>query len=318
MKVHFWKQDDGVEPIFLNGLGDGFDVSFGDLAPVDTEVLIKGFVSDEDVEGLDELRACIIPWAGLPDRTRLTFLKRANIRVYNLHHNAASTAETALALLMACARRSVPHDRLMREGNWAPRWSGDDAVQLCGHRMVVLGFGAIGQRICSMGLGLGMDVSAVRLTEPTGQIGAVRVYPAADLRAALDGARALICAVPLTERTKGMVGSEELAMMDKSGVVVNVSRGPVIEESALFEACRDGQLHGAGLDVWWKYPESGEELCRPGDQPWHELENVVMSPHVGGAHKENELERMTALADLVQGLAEDDVPANRVNLHNGY
>ena len=173
MRVHF---ADGEYSLLEKGMPLGVDFSVGGKIPNDTEVLVSGFIEKRDIEGLDQLQALVIPWAGLPNSTRNALRERPEVAVYNLHHNAASTAETAISLMLACSREIVPHDRLMREGNWAPRWSSSTSVRLAGEQMVVLGYGAIGKRVAAAGLGLGMDVSAVKLNGPFGLQGGVWVY----------------------------------------------------------------------------------------------------------------------------------------------
>ena len=101
-------------------------------------------------------------------------------------------------------------------------------------------------------------------------------------------------------------------------IVVNVGRGRVIDEGALFEALRDGRLDSAGLDVWWLYPKSPDDETPPSNYPFSSLPNVTMTPHVGGATRDAEVERLRALADLIQKIAGGDEGANLVDVERGY
>ena len=126
----------------------------------------------------------------------------------------------------------------------------------------------------------------------------------------------------LMDETRGLIGETELALMSDSAILVNVGRGPVVDESALYLALRDGTLHAAGLDVWYNYPtdEPGRSATRPSEYPFHELDNVVMSPHRAGAPHTPETEslRMRALADLLNAAARGEPIPNRVDLVLGY
>ena len=320
MRVHYRGElEVELKGVLVEAAGDGVTVSFGDEVPVGTEVLLQGVVSGEELDRLPDLKAVVVPWTGLPGQTAKTLSERPEVACYNLHHNAASTAETGLALLMAAARQLVPLDSGMRDGKWGDRFGDRRAVKLEGHKMCVLGLGAIGRRMAGYGLAMDMDVHAVRRSGPFGLQNGVWVHSMDDLDKALTGTRALVCALPLTPETRGLIGARELELLDRFAIVVNVGRGASFDEKALFEACQSGRLQGAGIDVWWNYPKTSDEICAPGDLPWHELETVVMSPHVGGGNRENEPERMAALGDLLRGLAAGrEMAGNRVDVGRGY
>lgn len=101
---------------------------------------------------------------------------------------------------------------------------------------------------------------------------------------------------------------------------MNVARGPVVEEQALYEALRSGHLGGAGLDVWWRYPEGETDraLTLPSTFPFHELDSVVLSPHRAGHAEATESLRARHLADLLNDIACGKDPRGRVDLERGY
>jgi phosphoglycerate dehydrogenase-like enzyme len=103
-------------------------------------------------------------------------------------------------------------------------------------------------------------------------------------------------------------------------VLVNVGRGPIVDEAALYAALRDGTLYAAGLDVWYNYPadEAARAHTPPSDYPFHELDNVVMSPHRAGSSVETEALRMVHLARLLNAAARGEPMPNRVDLEAGY
>ena len=117
-----------------------------------------------------------------------------------------------------------------------------------------------------------------------------------------------------------MIGEHELALMPPGGILVNVGRGPVVDPGALYSALRSGQLGAAGLDVWYNYPKSPEERAStpPAEFPFHELDNVVMSPHRGGGSDQTEELRMTHLAAHLNAAARGEPIPNKVDLDAGY
>jgi len=87
-----------------------------------------------------------------------------------------------------------------------------------------------------------------------------------------------VVAVPLNDQTRGLIETRELEALGRKGYLVNVSRGPVVEEEALYRALATGAIAGAGLDVWYRYPTNANELLLPASQPFWELDNVLMTP----------------------------------------
>ena len=266
----------------------------------------------------------MIPWSGVPKRTRALMSEFPEVAVHNLHHNAPQVAEMAVALLLAAAKWVLPMDASLRRSDWSPRYEESPIVMLGGRNALVLGYGAIGHLVARLLRGLGMTVDGVRRGEagPGDADGPDHVYPAEELDALLPRADALMVCLPLTDETAGVIGERELALMPERAILVNVGRGPVVDEGALYRALRDGTLHAAGLDVWYNYPtdEEGRTDTRPSEHPFHELDNVVMSPHRGGAphSRETEAMRMRALAELLNAAARGEELPNRVDLERGY
>jgi len=297
--------------------------------PADYEILVAGRPSREMLEASPRLRTLIIPWVGLPPSTRELLHDFSHVAVHNLHHNAVAAAEMAVALLLAAAKFLVPMDRALRRNDWRPRYEPNPAVRLDGRTALILGYGAIGRRVGAACRGLGMHVVGVRRHPHPAPEDGVKVHPPEALHALLPRADALVIALPHTPETDGLLGAEELALLPPRAVLVNVARGPIVEQKALYHALREGTLHAAGLDVWYHYPSGrdagyGVEEVRahtpPADYPFHELDNVVMSPHrAGGLHTEaTERDRMEHLARLLNAAARGKPMPNRVDLDLGY
>lgn len=289
----------------------------------DFHILVAGRPQHQHLSASPALHTLIIPWAGLPAETR-TLLQEAfpHIAAHNLHHNAVPVAETAVALLLAAAKRLTLFDRSLRRHDWRPRYQRPiPSLLLSGKTALILGYGAIGQNIAQKCQALGMRVLATRRrTDEVRHDGVAEVHSAAALPSLLPQAQALIISLPLTPHTEGLIGVKELASLPDKAVLVNVGRGPVVDEAALYRALEEGKLHAAGLDVWYNYPEDVDARAHtpPANYPFHKLDNLVMSPHRAGSSDESERLRMTHLARLLTAAAQGELMPNRIDLAAGY
>jgi phosphoglycerate dehydrogenase-like enzyme len=287
----------------------------------EVDILVGGRPQRKQLNACAHLRALIIPFAGIPEDTRNLMMDYPHITVHNLHYNAAATSEVALALLLAAAKFLLPIDRAFRSHDWRPRYQPNQSVLLEGKRALVLGYGEIGKRVARGCLGLGMHTRAVR-RDPSkgGSAPEVEVHSSKKLDRLLPETDVLIICLPLTSETKGLIDQHELNLLPEGAILVNVGRGPIVNESALFHALKVGKLCAAGLDVWYNYPEDESSRSRtaPSQFPFHELDNVVMSPHRAGGAKGRELRRMDALAEILNATVHGEPMPNRVDITLGY
>jgi phosphoglycerate dehydrogenase-like enzyme len=180
-----------------------------------------------------------------------------------------STVELTWALILAAGRRIVDESRSVRAGGW------QTAVgrQLGGSVLGVLGLGRIGARVARVGTAFGMDVIAwsANLT-PDAADKAGATYVSKD--ELFSRADVLTVHLVLSKRSRGLVGADELALMKPTSLLVNTSRGPIVDEAALVDALRSGRIAGAGLDVFDTEP-------LPAGHPLRSLDTVVATPHIG-------------------------------------
>lgn len=292
-------------------------------APAGYQVLVAGRPGREHLAASPNLQILVIPWSGLPEETRRLVAEFPHVAVHNLHYNALPVAEHVLALLLAAAKRLLPTDRALRAHDWTPRYSRAPSLLLAGRTALIVGYGAIGRRVARLLQGLGMEILAVRRRSGAASHdgdGGIRCAPPEHLHRLLPRAQVLVVCVPHTAETTGLIGARELALLPPDAILVNVSRGPVVDEEALYHALRDGSLFGAGLDVWYHYPagEADRAHTPPATLPFHELENVVMSPHRAGHAAGRETLRMADLADLLNAAARGEPVPNPVDLEAGY
>ena len=217
-----------------------------------------------------------------------------------------TTADLAFALLMATARRIVEAERFLRDGKWKT-WS---PMLLTGRdvhhaTLGIVGMGRIGYEMAKRAHGFDMTVlyADVRPHEAAERDYGARRLPLDELLAQSDF---VTIHTPLLPETRGLIGAEALARMKPTAILVNTSRGPVVDQTALYEALKNGVIAGAGLDVFEVEP-------LPMDSPLLTLENVVLAPHIGSASIATRT-RMSVLAaeNLVAGLRGENLP-NPVN-----
>jgi len=217
-----------------------------------------------------------------------------------------TTADTAFMLLLAAARRLGEGERLLRAGRWrgwGPRQlTGPD---VWGKTLGIVGMGGIGEAVARRARGFGMEVLYyARSGKPAAEeeLGAER----RDLDGLLRESDFVSVHTPLTEETWHLIGARELSLMGESAVLVNTSRGPVVDEAALAGALAAGRIFAAGLDVYEREPEVHPELL--------ELENVVLAPHIGSASIETRDRMAATAAENVVAALRGETPPNSVNL----
>jgi phosphoglycerate dehydrogenase-like enzyme len=322
MKVHLNHRSTATDlKVLKDSLDPRIELTIGkDLPePAEYHILVDGVPKREFVEASPNLKSLVIPWAGLPTPTRELMLEYPQIAVHNLHHNAAPTAETALALLFSAAKFVIPYDKEMRAHNWAPRYEKTRSMLLWGKTALILGYGAIGRHVGQVLSAMQMRVLGVRRNPEARSDGIAEIYGLEAISQLLPQADVLVIALPLTPETEGFIGEPELALMPRGALLVNVGRGPIVDAEALFNALREGHLRGAGLDVWYNYPPDSNPRSPtpPADFPFHELDNVVMSPHRGGGSEDTAKLRMLHLAELLNTAARGESLPNRVDLQAG-
>ncbi|MQA04858.1 MAG: phosphoglycerate dehydrogenase [Streptosporangiales bacterium] len=215
--------------------------------------------------------------------------------------NAISVAEHTLGLALAVARQTLPLDRGVRSGQWDRRAGREFHGRVWG----LLGFGATARAVVPLARGLGMQVVAYDPYVTATEVDGVRMAPLDEVVQAAD---VLSVHVPATEQTKNLVDAVLLGSMKPDAILVNVGRGEVVDEDALADALAGNRLLGAGLDVRSTEP--------PGEQHrLHQLDNVVLTPHVAGITAESQEKIVTTLADNLRALFGDGEAPNPVGEH---
>jgi D-3-phosphoglycerate dehydrogenase len=234
------------------------------------------------------------------DRRRIPLTLVGNV-------NALPVAEHTLFMMLTLAKRGVAYDRATRNGDWKIRDS-FGGTELAGKTLLLLGFGRIGREVARRAQVFGMTVLSYDPYVRDAAMFAARVQPVAKLVEALPQADFISVHLPLTAETKAIIGTQQFAVMKKSAIVISTARGGLIDEAALAEALRSGQIRAAGLDVFVEEPPA------PND-PLLKLDNLLLSPHTAGLTEEcamrmAEVSARNALAGL-DGKVDPELVVNK-------
>ncbi len=224
--------------------------------------------------------------------------------------HAVPITEHVFALLLATARSLPAHLRAQREGDWAQDLAAP--FELEGKQMVLLGVGEIGARVARLAAAFGMFVTAVRHHPEADNVdGVARTVGTDALLDVLPEADVLVVTLPLTDATRGLVGAGALAALPERAVVINVGRGPVIDQDALVSALQNGRIAAAGLDVF-------EDEPLPDDSPLWAMNNVIVTPHVAGLTPHYADRALSIFLDNLARYRRGEPLRHAVDLAEGY
>lgn len=247
-------------------------------------------------------------------KERLRVVGRAGIGVDNIDINSATAhgiavvnapngnvraaAEHTIALLFAISRNIPQAHHLLRDGVWGKNHF--MGCELAGKTLGIIGLGKVGKQVARRAMGLDLDVIA---HDPFVQQGPdIPLLPLDDL---LRQADFVTLHVPLTPITANMIGARELDLMKESAYIINCARGLVVDEAALHDACKNGRIAGAALDVFASEPLNGSGLL--------ELNNVIVTPHLGGTTHEAMQASALEVAEQVRAVLVGEYPAHIIN-----
>ena len=230
----------------------------------------------------DSLKLIHLPGAGF-DRVDFDAVP-ANAAVCNVFEHEIGIAEfLVLGMLEWEIRLHVMHAAL-RQGRWVGSFVNDAPLhgELFGKTVGFVGYGRIARETARRLQAFGVHTLACTRTPSKGDAHVDEIDGMHGLHAMLERCDYAVVACPLTEETRGIIDAAALDALGPAGVVMNVGRGPIIDEDALWNACRDQRIAGAIIDTWYRYPESGSGNGAPSKHPFETLDNVIMSPHASG------------------------------------
>jgi phosphoglycerate dehydrogenase-like enzyme len=302
--LFLWEVDDTLQHYFRSRLSSKLD--FIDL------IFINPYLEEKALEYIEQVDM-IIGWR--PKKEILTRAKKTRLfqnpgagvqhlilmfkeinksreqplLLANCHGNAYFTAQHTVAMLLSFLNRIPLYHDLFRSGAWRSPDLKAPSRPLRHTMIGLLGYGAINKYVHKFLAGFDVKFSILKRkwgSEKDNLEGVIKYEPES-LHEFLQNIDILIIAVPLTKMTKGLIKEKELKLLGKNGVIVNVGRGVIVEETALYSALKNNDIAGACIDVWYNYSpepdEKGRKYPYSSETPFHELNNIILSPHRGAS-----------------------------------
>ena len=290
--VCLWKYFGGnIEEFVKNNLPQDVDLVFPDTEQEtleeirDADVLLAHWVPAKMIEKAEKLKLIQTAAAG-GDGIDFVAAAKKGIKVATASGcNSSATAEHAMLLMLALIRRLPQEYNRQIKGEWQIWGDKYEGYELLDKTLGIIGFGRIGVELAKRAKAFGMKILAIKkhletAEEEKKKLGLEFLGGLESLDYLLKNSDFVVLCVPLTEETLEMIGEKEIQSMKKTAYLINVSRGKAIDEKALIDALRKGRIAGSGLDVFYDY------VPKP-DNPLYKLDNVVVTPHVGGWTKES-------------------------------
>ena len=287
----------------------------------DVNIIFGSKVNRELLKCMPKLKLIQVFGAGIK-RGLLDVVKDfPHIIVANTHGNKEAVAEHAIALLLAVTKNITRYDHLFRKGRWT--LPGNEYNTLIYGKIVgILGLGSVGKEIAKRIKSFGVKIYAIKRTKDDKlkqELGLDFLGDSNDIDFVLKSSDFVFVALPRTKETEGLLSREKLSLMKPTSILINISRGDIIDEGALYEVLRDKKIKGAGLDVWYEYPKNPEkDIKYPSKYPFHQLENVVMTPHVAWKTPESEYFQIQQVVENIRRVAKGLPLINVVNIELGY
>lgn len=307
----------------IQAVSPSLELSYQPLSPYEPEI---------PFDGLDEVEVLCGYFAGfemhLAPRLRWLHLTSgganhlvgkpildSDVLITNARIFGAPIAEYVFASAIAFNRRFPLMRQRFQEGRVWPKnqWAEYAGEELAGKTLVIVGYGTIGRHVARVARAFDMRVIATRrrVERPTCEDEIVQVYPPAYLKELLAQGDVVVVCLPLTEETRGAIGAAELRAMKPSAYLVNVGRGKIVDDAALYRALKEGWIGGAGLDVWAQTP-------LPPDSPYFDLPNVIMTPHMSGISQGNFQRETDLICENLRRYLAGEVLLNVVDKRIGY
>ena len=266
-----------VEAAKLPQLINGYDICLDDHSYMPTDMVAK----------CGTLKHIVFLGTGASSYMDVPALNARGVTVHTIKgYGDRAVAEHTVALMFACARGLARMDRAVRAGTWGPL----EGVQLQGKTLGVIGLGGIGSEVVRIARGIGMEAIAWNRTRRDDA-----PCPMVELDDLLARADVISLHLSLTDDTRGIIDRRRIVQMKRGVILINTARGALVDEAALIEALRSGQVAQAGLDVF-----HAEPLKR--DHPLAQMENVTISSHAAFRTLEASMTLMRRAIDIVRGI----------------
>ena len=282
------------------------------------EMIIGWRPSKDLIEASDNLRLVQNPGAGVTHL--LSLFKDSEVKLANCHGNSYFTAQHGVALLLSLTNSIVNFDNAVRDGFFRKDIGIRENIPLRNNVIGILGLGHVGQNVAKFLSGFDTKLITCKRSSLDKHYPHIeKVYGFSDIEDFFGDSDIIISTLPLTDLTKGLINKKLLNILGKNGLIVNIGRGDTIVEKDLYNALFNKNIAGAALDVFWneKSPKKVKDKIYPYNFPFHELENVLLSPH-RAASPMSDLKRWDPVIENILRLKEDKPLINLVNVNEGY
>lgn len=309
-------------------IGDAAEVIISSTSPddilekgSDVDIIVSNRVPNKLIESSSNLKMIQTFAAGVDTIDFSAIQKREDLLVCNSHINAAEVAEYAITLLLAVAKNTIPNDRELRKGDWKYAFGGPNPnVEIRNKVCLIIGLGNIGSEIAKRLNAFDVSIYAATRSGTSAHSHLVKKLVKIDeVDSLIEEADFIILSLPLTSESEGLVNEAFISLMKPSSILVNISRGKIVEEKPLFDALRECRIRGAGLDVWWRYPKKWRGTgTPPADIPFQGLDNLVASPHRAGYSENTEREYFQFAGENILRFIRGETPLNIIDPARGY
>ncbi len=281
----------------------------------------------DHVDILDEVEAVIPPWrfkaedlallknlkwiqtfsAGVNTLPLKEIKERGILLTNSSGVHGPQMTDHIMGMILSFSRALLPSIRNQKEKNWKVDYP---LSELTGKEMLIVGAGSIGKLLAKKAKAFDMNVVGLKRTvEDLENFDEVR--PLNELQRSMKTADYVVILAPLTKETRGLIGKEELALMKEDAVLINLARGPLVDEAELIKALEEKKIRGAGLDVFSREP-------LPSDSPLWDLDNIILTPHLGGFSDVSNERSIALISENIRRYYAGEKLKNIVDLELGY
>ncbi|SDC32210.1 2-hydroxyacid dehydrogenase [Geotoga petraea] len=285
---------------------------------VDINAVVWGHPKESVLEIAKNLEVVFIPFTGV-NKLPFEYFKERGLIVSNNHGNGIIVAERAVALSLAVMGRIVEFHNDMKEGEWHRRYGSKNPFDLWtslqNKNVSILGTGGIGKNIARLLKGFNCNIMGYK-RKINGEMENFD-HLTDDLTTALNFGDIIYIALPLTEKTKSTINLENIELL-KDKFLINVARGEIVQEEALYKGLNDGILKGAAIDSWYNYPNAEKPYELPSKYNVHRFKNIVISPHAASHSFEGKKYQLEYTIENIEYYLDNGKPKYVVNLEEKY
>jgi phosphoglycerate dehydrogenase-like enzyme len=226
----------------------------------------------------DRLKLIQLPGAGL-DGIDFTAVP-SQTSVCNVFEHEIPIAEYVMAAILQSVIKLPQMDKNLRKNNWTgSHLFGPTHGELHGKTIGILGYGNIGKEVAKRAKPFGLKIIGCGPRKPLSGVKPNVFYPLDRLNEMLKTSDFLLISAPLTSETENLITRSQLKKMKASSIIINIARGPIVDEESLYLACKERIIGGAVIDTWYQYPKTDKVDTPPSRFDFGQLDNVIMSPH---------------------------------------